>query len=357
MTVADITRQRLINQQIISPQFSNPADLVSWMGAVQSQDFAAAKWALGLRLPDTTDKDIELAFNKGEILRTHMMRPTWHFVAPGDIRWLLKLTAPRVIAIINNSGRKLGLDEVIFKRTNKLIAKALNGMHLTRTEIEAMLNKAGIVTGDLHMIHLMMRAELDGLICSGPRKGKQFTYALLEERVPQAKQLEKDEALAELTGRYFISHGPATVQDFVWWSGLKTTDAMAGIQMRKSKLERETINGQTYWFSDPFRSTGTKRTARLLPNFDEYMVAYKDRNLLVDNKKGYEIPGPSVLLNNAVLIDGMIVGTWKRAIKKDNVEVAINHFHTPEKSVAMVIAAAAKQYGRFMGLPVDHKGP
>lgn len=186
------------------------------MGAVQSQDFAAAKWAIGLRLPESKDTEIERVFNDGEILRTHVLRPTWHFVAPEDIRWMLALTAPRVNQCISYYYRKLELDAAVFKKSNEIIIKALEGgSQLTRAKLMLKLEQAGILTNDLRSNHLMIRAELDAVVCSGARKGKQFTYALLEERVPPAKTLSRDEALAELSARYFTSHGAATLQDFV----------------------------------------------------------------------------------------------------------------------------------------------
>jgi hypothetical protein len=353
MTFPEIARLRLRNQKITSAGSLIPAELVAWLGAVQSQDFAAAKWALGLRLKDITDKEIEAAFNRGDILRTHLMRPTWHFVAPQDIRWLLKLTAPRVISIMNNYSKKLGMDEPLFRRGNKLMAKALQGgEHLTRAEMEVILNKAKMIDGDYHMMHLLMRAELDGVICSGPRRGKQFTYALLDERVPQTKQMEREDALAELVLRYFMSHGPATIPDFVWWSGLTTTDAKAGLEMIKSKLEQETINGQAYWFSKSLQYAKEKPgSIQLLPAFDEYTVAYKDRHLLVDSGKVESIPAPAMLLSNTIVVDGNVVGTWKRTIKTGSVELSVNYFHNVNNSKKQAITKAAERYGEFLGLP------
>src|SRR6266852_6469726 len=228
----DVAHRRLHNQHITRRTLETPQALVEWLGAVQAQDFAAAKWALGLRLQGVTDDDIEQAFTDGAILRTHVMRPTWHFVSPADIRWLLALTAPRVHAASAYYSRRLELDEVAFRSTNAVLANALQGgKQLTRDELASALQQAGIITeGEQRVTHIMMRAELDGIICSGARRGKQFTYALLEERAPQARALERDEALAELTRRYFTSHGPATVQDFVWWSGLTTADARVGLE-------------------------------------------------------------------------------------------------------------------------------
>ena len=234
----DIAHRRLHNQHITRRTLETPQALVEWLGAVQAQDFAAAKWALGLRLQGVTDDDIEQAFTDGAILRTHVMRPTWHFVSPADIRWLLALTAPRVHAASAYSNRKLELDDAMFRCTHAVLANALQGgKQLTRDELASALQQAGIVTeGEQRVTHIMMRAELDGIICSGARRGKQFTYALLAERAPQARSLARDEALAELTMRYLMSHGPATIQDFVWWSGLTVADARAGLAMVTSYL-------------------------------------------------------------------------------------------------------------------------
>src|SRR5579884_4270870 len=249
-----IAQQRLYNQLITRQNersFDTPEAVVQWLGAVQAQDYGAAKWAVGLRLPGATDDDIEQAMADGAILRTHILRPTWHFVSPADIRWLLALTAPRVHAANAPWYRKLELDDAIVKQSNDALTNALQGgKQLTRDELASALQQAGIATeGEQRVSNIMMRAELDGVICSGARRGKQFTYALLAERAPQARALDRDKALAELTLRYFSSHGPATAQDFVWWSGLTIVDAKAGLAMATSYLQQETINGQTYWFS------------------------------------------------------------------------------------------------------------
>jgi len=242
MTNSDLLFSRLHNQRLSSTGFEKPVDVVRWLGAVQAQDFNAAKWALALRMRQATDAIVEETFNKGEILRTHVMRPTWHFVAPEDIRWLLQLTAPRVNLRAGPNYRKFELDTAVFKRSNKIFAKALEGgKHLTRPALKSMLDADGIdVTDPVRLAHVLLRAELDGVICSGPRIGKQFTYALLEERAPASKILDRDEALVELTQRYFRSHGPATLQDFVWWSGLTVEDARRGMAQVGTPRSRRT---------------------------------------------------------------------------------------------------------------------
>src|SRR5579859_7689416 len=237
----DIAHRRLHNQFLSQQTFEKPGELVQWLGAVQAQDYGAAKWALGLRLHGTTDTMIEQAFAGGEILRTHVMRPTWHFVTPADIRWMLMLTAPRVLAASAYYFRLSELDDALFAKTNAALAEALQGdKQLTRSELALALQQAGIAVGDLlRLTYIIMRAELDGIICSGARRGKQFTYALLDERVPQSRVLDHNEALAEFALRYFTGHGPATLQDFVWWSGLTVADAKAGLEMASSQLIRE----------------------------------------------------------------------------------------------------------------------
>src|SRR5690242_12008135 len=212
MKRAELVQLRVCNQRLQSSEFQRPVEVVRWLGAVQAQDFYGAKWALGLRMVEATHETIEDAFNGGEILRTHVMRPTWHFVAPEDIRWLLALTAPRVNVRCGPNYRKYELDEATLRRSNKILTKALQGgKHLTRAEIKATLNRSGVAADDVvRLAHILLRAELDGVVCSGPRMGKQFTYALLEERVPAAKPLARDEALAKLALTYFRSHGPAT---------------------------------------------------------------------------------------------------------------------------------------------------
>ncbi len=351
----DIAHQRLHNQHITRRTLETPQALVEWLGAVQAQDFAAAKWALGLRLQGMTDDDIEQAFTDGAILRTHVMRPTWHFVSPADIRWLLAFTAPRVHQALAYYNRKLELDEVVFRCTNAVLANALQGgKQLTRDELVFALQQAGIVTeGEQRVTHIMMRAELDSIICSGARRGKQFTYALLAERAPQARTLDRDEALAELTMRYFTSHGPATIQDFVWWSGLTVAEARAGLAMVTSHLLHETIGGQIYWFSPPTPpAQDLSQAAHLLPNFDEYTVGYTDRSAVFDALHTNKLDPRGGLLTNTMVLDGQVIGTWKRAFKKNTVVIEANPFVPLSNTETRAFVASAKRYGEFLHMPV-----
>ena len=354
MTV-DIPRYRLHNQFLSQTDFTEPNQVVEWLGAVQSQEYAGAKWALAQRMQNApTDAAIEKAFNEGKILRTHVMRPTWHFVTPTDIRWMLDLTAPRVKIAMAHMDRQLALDKSILKKSNTTLRKALQGdRQLTRAELAPILQKAGISVDGYRMGQLMGHAELDQVICSGGRKGKQFTYALLEERAPHAKSLTREEALLELTRRYFKSHGPATLQDFVWWSGLTTTDARQGMESVKAEFEQETIADQTYWFVTPTTATSSSPSAYLLPSYDEYTVGYRDRSAIFDGSHVDKLSAfRESILTQVIVIDGQVSGTWKRTLKKNEVVVEVAPFTVLNKSQNQALIAAVQRYGEFLQLPV-----
>src|ERR1044072_8129091 len=244
----NLVGQRLQNQRLSAPEFRKPVDVVRWFGAVQSQDFEAAKWALALRMQSATNAAIEESFNRGTILRTHVMRPTWHFVARDNIRWLLQLTAPGVNVRCGSGYRMFELDDAGFKRSHQVLERALKeGKHLSRAELRRKLNESGGEANDTVRVgHILIRAELDRVVCSGPRVGKQLTYALFDERVPATKTIDRDEALAKLTRLYFRSHGPATLQDFVWWSGLSVADAKRGLSVVERQLEKVPVGETVY---------------------------------------------------------------------------------------------------------------
>jgi hypothetical protein len=355
ITELDIAHQRLFNQHLAGNSFEKPEEVVNWLGAVQAQDYAGAKWALGLRLQDAMDSDIDRAFNDGAILRTHLMRPTWHFVTPTDIRWLLALTAPRVHALNATYYRKAGLDRELFKRSNAALVKALQGgVQLTRDELRVVLQGAGVPTeGELRMSYLMMQAELEGIVCSGARRGKQFTYALLDERAPHAKILEREQALAELAGRYFTSRGPSTVQDFAKWSGLTIADARSGLEAAKRQLREEVVDGRSYWLpaSSPTVEV-VAPTALLLSIYDEYISGYKDRSAIIDEELGVRLIAMGNALYYVIVVDGRILGTWNRTLKKEAVIIEMRLFTELTETENLALAAAARRYGQFLGLPV-----
>jgi hypothetical protein len=356
----DVFERRLRNQKLTCAQCRKPEEVVAWLGAVQSQDYPGAKWAVGQRARGITDEAVEEAFNAGRILRTHVMRPTWHFVTPADIRWMLSLTAPRVHARSAPYYRKLQLDARTFARSRAVLERALrDGKAFTREEISILLKGAGIAATGERLANVMMALELDQVVCSGPRRGKQFTYALLEERAPKATILEREAALAELTRRYFQSHGPATVRDFVWWSGLTASDAKAGLASIKDTVGWETINDRTYWFV-PSRAAAppTSPFLFLLPNYDEYLIAYKDRDGIVDlARKSGTSPPPFDPFRYHLVINGRVTGSWSTAPKKGTVLIKTTSYRPLTRAETRALAEAAARHGSFLEMTVDLARP
>jgi uncharacterized protein YjbI with pentapeptide repeats len=355
MTDVDLVRQRLQNQRLSGSSLQTAGDVVQWLGAVQAQDYAAAKWAVAQRTAGLTDADLDQALADRAILRTHVMRPTWHLVAPEDIRWLLRLTAPRVHIANAYHYRHLELDNAIFKRSNTALTQALgNGAHLTRAELASVLRRAGIAAGELRLGYLLMHAELEGIVCSGARREKQFTYALLDHRVPATKILGREAALAELTRRYFASHGPATEEDFMWWSGLTRTDVRNGLDMAVRQLAHEVVAGKTYWFAASTPPVQHRsRAVYLLPNYDEYVVGYTDRSAIFDSAQANHLDARhNPLFQHTLVIKGRIAGTWKRTLKKNTVVVEVNPFALLTKAERQALVRAARWYGDFLQRPV-----
>ena len=351
----NIARQRLYHQHIASATFQTPGQVVEWLGAVQAQDYLGALWAVGLRMAQATETDIEQALIDRTIVRTWPMRGTIHFVPAADVRWMLELMTPRVMAATAGRLRQAGLDEVVFARSEKLLVKALQGgRRLTRTELYQLLEAAHISTAHQRGLFILNRLAQSGVICFAARVGRQPAFALLAEWVPQAKSLPRDEALAKLSLRYFSSHGPATAPDFAWWTGLTIADAKAGLDLVRTQLIQAEIAGQTYWSASSETGANVKSpTAYLLPGFDEYLVGYRDRSAVLEAAHLEMTGSLQNWLNPAVVVDGQVVGTWKRTLKKDKIIIAISPFTSLTKTQSRVVAAAADRYGAFLGLPVE----
>lgn len=349
MSILDIIDIRLHNQHLLGKKFTSPEEVVRWLGAVQSQDFPAAKWTLGLRFNNATDAKVEEAYNAGRILRTHVMRPTWHFVMPEDIYWMQDLTSTRVKQFMKTYNKKLELDDTVFAKTNKVIVKALEKhKYLTRQEFRTLFAEMKITTDVQKLAHIVSWAELDSLICSGPRRGKQFTYALLSERAPKVIKLGREESLAKLAWRYFGSHGPAQVKDFAWWSGLTVKDAQLGVELNKSKLAKETIEEKDYYLSPATSFPKIKESiAFLLSIYDEYVISYKDRSALGGEKNAAQLLAMGNALTAVVILNGKIVGTWKRKLKKDTVEFKLDLFGKFSKKEMDAIEGAQENYSKF----------
>ena len=354
---------RLAHQRLAGPPFDTPQQAVAWLGAVQAQDYPGAKWSLGLRVRGATGASIEQAFNAGEILRTHILRPTWHFVAPEDLRWMQALTAPRVRLVLAYGDRLNEVDASLRSRSQEVFAQALEGGRaLTRKELGQALARAGIQAGGQRLAHLIMHAELDALLCSGPLRGKQFTYMLVDDRAPAAQTAisGRDEDLAWLARRYFSSHGPASARDFAWWSGLTLSDARLAIGLVAPALAYIDIDGETLLQAqDPpppaailnrakdLASAGGSPAAYLLPTFDEFFVGYAGFDRL--RRGGPDAPG-DLRFESSLLLDGRVIGSWRRTLKKDAVVIELAPFAPLSPSAQAAVEAAARRYGDFLGL-------
>jgi hypothetical protein len=343
-----VVRSRLHTQRLASGQLDKPAEAVHWLGAMQAQEFAEAKWSIAERVDGCTDADVEEAFARGEILRTHLLRPTWHFVSSTDIRWMLRLTAPRVHAANRYTYRKFDLPGETLEQAHGVIAAALgDGEPRTRPELADALAKAGIVADGVRLGYVLMHAELEELVCSGPRRGKQHTYALLDQRAPEAPALARDEALHELTLRFFRSRGPATVTDFTAWSGLTVADAKAGLQMAGKELDTTLDEKGTAWIGGVGAGEHACATgAYLIPMYDEMGIGYKHLRMVLA-----ESPPGEGMLSRAVVIDGRTVGSWKRTVAKRAVTIEATLFTELSAGDRAALEAAVERFGRFMELP------
>mgnify|MGYP000060359540 CR=1 FL=1 len=356
----NIARARLVNQGIANPTFDQPGDVVTWLGALQAQDYLGSLWAIGLRMVSATERDIEAAIAARTIVRTWPMRGTLHFVAAHDVHWLLELLTPRVIAQSAGRYRQLALDEATFAQSKALFAKALQGgQQFTRDEMVQVLEQANIATAGQRGYHILGRSAQDGLICFGAPRGKQQTFTLLDEWIPPTKPLARDETLAELTKRYFTSHGPALLADFVWWSGLTSKDARIGIELAKAHLEEITIDDQRYWFAaEAPRRQADGAALYLLPGFDEFMLGYTDRHASLDALHTKKIqPGGNGIFSPTIVIDGKVTGTWKRTFKRGALVIELDPFRPLTAVEHDAFRSAAQRYGEFLGLPVSQVLP
>lgn len=353
MDFNDIAALRLKNQQLTSTGFVSVKQLVGWMGAIQAQDYNQAKWAIGVRMPHLTEDQIEDAYNKGEIIRTHLMRPTWHFVTADDLYWMLELTSPQIKSVLNSRHRELGITELLINNSYLVIEEAINKSEqqaMTREELVEKLGQAGIPTDLQRTSHIMLRAEIDGILCSGPLKEKKQTYALLDKRISRKITLTKEEASARLAKSYFLSHGPATLADFIWWSGLPAKSARNALENIKNDFHSARIASDTYWFSDSSGKTGKPSDAvHMLPAYDEFLISYKNRSASItaeDHKKAISSNG---IFRPVVLVNGQISGLWKKVVKRDRIIIETNYFRPHNDAEIQSIAKAADLFRHFAG--------
>ena len=352
--------QRLSNQQILNPVLRQPGDVVEALGALQAQDFAGALWSVGLRILGGTATAIHKAINDRQVIRTWLLRGTLHLVAPDDVRWILKLVAPHIIAGSAGRYRQLGLTGEDFIHSRELFSEELQGgRQLTRDELFRSLEKSGISPEGQRGYHLLARAGLEGHICFGSLRGRQQTFVLLDEWVPEpGRAFEPGEALERLAERYFRGHGPATLQDFTWWSGLKVAEAKAGIETAGPLLSRVSYGDKVYLMGPaPLYTQDDEPNVYLLPGFDEYILGYRDRSAMLDPTLAERtIIGANGMMLSTIIVDGSVAGTWKRTPGKKYIVVEPNPFLPFTHAQKRLVTTAAERYGAFMGLPVRMKG-
>jgi len=368
MHIDDILRMRLRTQLVEHGRATGPHGVVAHLAAMQAQDYLGALWSIALRLPGAISADIEAAIAEGTIVRTWPMSGTLHFVTAEDVRWLLPLLTPRIIARAATRRAGLGLTSATFDRARELFSAALvGGKRLTRPEAMALLEAGGVDPSGQRGYHVLWQLSQDGLLCCGPMAGKQQTFVLLDEWVPRAASEQdappRDVALARLAGRYVTGHGPATLEDFAWWAGLKKSDARAGLEAVAEKFEHADVAGKRYWFAPggecdtaavaPKPAHAATPRVDLLPGFDEFMLGYTDRTLqLGEHRDEY---GSSVSANgmflSTIVINGGIAGMWKRTLKRDRVEISLRPFRPFAAEETTAIVEAATRYGTYLGLP------
>lgn len=355
MEQTEIALRRLASQRIAHPLGSDPTEVVRWMGAIQAQDYLSALWAVGARTSGASEQAVAAALAAGRIVRTWPMRGTIHLVAPEDVRWMLALLTPRIVQRTQGRLRQLGLDSATLAASERVLTAALEGgKHLTRSTLFAALEEASISTAGQRGIHILGQLAQAGLLCFGAHAGKQPTFTLLEEWVPAARPLSRDEAVAALTIRYFTSHGPATIHDFCHWSGLTVADARAGLATVSEQLSVAQVAGQSYYYDAGAALPEEQGRPILLPSFDEFLIAYRDRGASLDPAfSGRVHPGANGIFQPIVVVDGRVVGTWRRTLKTRRVELAVSPFEPWEHGLPSGLSSAADSYGRFLGLHVE----
>jgi hypothetical protein len=349
-----IVRKRLAGQGFFSPKLHFPEAVVAWLGAMQAQDYAGAKWSIGLRLPGSSDEDVEQAIASQAVIRTWALRGTLHFVAAEDVHWLLALLGPRVIAKNERRYRQLELDEATLARSNEILARALeDGRQLDRAALRQHLEQKGIATAGQRIFYILQRAALDRLIAQGIAPKNRPLFSLLREPTDPKRLRDRGEALKELALRYFNTRGPATLDDFVWWSGLLVADARAGLEAAERNLVQEKIEDRVYWLVEQDSDSRTTiPEAILLPGFDEYLVGYRDRSASVPEPYQEAWAKSKAMFSPSILFRGRVAGLWKRAIKKNAILITADLFREITAAEEESLEKAVNEFGRFLNKPL-----
>ena len=351
MTTKDITYLRLINQQIAAQKFKTANKLVDFMGALQAQDYNMSKLAIGIRLPGATEKTIEQSINKGEIIRTHALRATWHFVVAEDLRWMLNLSADKIKKQLRTRHKQLELTEKDFSKSFRIISNMMKGgKHIAREEIVLRLKKEKFNITENRASFILLQAELEGIICKGMIADNNHAYTLMDTWVPPHKEWTREQATAKLALKYFSSHGPATVQDFVWWSGLTVTEAKTALHNIKQKLTSISVASHTYWLSRQTHLPSNHADAvYLLPAFDEFIIGYTDRTAALASQHVKRVVSSNGIFWPVVVVNGQVTGTWKRSFTTGKMTIKMDYFNPHNKTIKKQVEQRAKELENFAG--------
>lgn len=350
--VNQLGTQRLFRHRVMGEQCTSADAVTRWMGAMQAQDYKQSLWAIGARLADATVADIEQAIADGKIVRTWSQRGTIHFIPADDILWMLDLCASRILSGHGRRMKQLELTDDIMAQCADLVREAMDdGAHKSRADIMQLCDNAGISTAGQRGYHILWHLAHQGLICITTQEGREQSFALVEKWIPNARQLSRDEALAELVLRFFQSHSPATDYDFAKWSGLTLTDTRKGLAMNEKNLESYQHNDMTHWFAGDVPEL--ESSVCLLPAFDEFLLGYKDRDDILEPEHADKVcPGGNGVFQPMIVVDGQIVGVWKRKLKAKSIDIELLPFTTLGDARDVVITEA-ERYGQFMGLPIN----
>ena len=349
MNSIELLNIRLYNHLLLSHEIEDPQGIVYWMGAMQSQALEMAKWAIGARLEDKNIEDINEVLNTGKVIRTHILRPTWHFVSAEDIHWMFDLSSPRLKPIYRSYAKASGANESLIHRTVPVIEKLLmGGKHLTRQEIGTLLSEQDLQLDD-RTLHLSISyAETEGILVNGRQKGNKQTFTLLEEWVPRRETIDKEEALERLTRKFFTSHGPAAIHDFIWWSGLTITQCRQAIEMIKSDFICETINGRDFWMKNDIQIPPTDEDyALLLPPFDEFVVSYQNRSEIIEDHHYAKVMTKNGLFSPTIILNGEIIGSWKKVAQKGSPRIELSFFEKTTKKKQDLFKSEIKRLEKF----------
>lgn len=329
-------------------------ETVTWMGALQAQDYESGLWAIGARMTDTTRGDIENALARREIVRTWPMRGTWHFIPAADVRWMQDLLAARMLPAIRRRSADFGFDEATVSRCRKLVVKVLEGgRSLPREQLVQHFAQAGFAAESLAGNHLLRRFGNEGLLCNGVMAGKEPTFTLRDEWVSKPTKLDRDAALAELALRYFRSHGPATLQDFVWWTGLSVGDARTAIAAAGSTLTRRVIGEREHWFTGEADAPAVS-AVELLPAFDEHLLGYQDRTAVLDDARADSVcPGGNGVFRPTLVVKGRVAGVWKKKETAKKLIIEVMPYAALSKATRSETEKAARRLGEFYGKPAS----